>query len=582
MKKIIFIMFFIITFILCGCSSKKNIFDEYIEKIKVPTEVETSFYLPATINDKGDHDIYWTSSDTDYILIKQSSLVNIDGLLYYNVVVRQGTIDMNVTLTMELEIVNNGKVTKTYQVKVLKASPIETDEIKFTIYSVNDFHGSVINDKGGLSVISNYLINEKNKNPDQTIILSSGDMFQGSAISNMTKGAVIVEAMNEVGFSSMTIGNHEFDWGIDLIKNYNNKTSEVKTNFPIICCNIFEKATNEPVDWCEPYTIVEKAGIKIGIIGAIGNGLESSIATNMVAPYEFKDPLTYVKKYTKELRTEKNCEIIILSIHDNTTNVNQMYADLTGEYQLDAVFNGHTHSTYAGETMGADGIIMPYIQSGSYGSYIGKITLTYNKTLNKINECSSENIAVSKNLSSTNEKIDQIIDKYNQKISSISEEVIGIAGALIDQITAARWAVNVIRDYSGCQIGFINNGGIRSGAFPINKNQEITVGKMWEIMPFDNFVKTCEMTTNQVIEAYYSYDVLHSDNIEVKNNKLYFDGRECQDNETFTVAAVDYIFDKEIFPFLKANNQDTTGALFRDYLIQAMKDECQNGDKWNG
>lgn len=581
MKKIILIMCFGIIFLLCGCSNK-SIFDEYINQIKVPTEVETSFYLPATINDKGDHDIYWTSSDTDIILIKNSSLVNIDGLLYYNAVVKQSFDDVNVTLTMEIEIVNQGKETREYQVTVLKNNIDNSDEINFTIYSVNDFHGSVLNDKGGLSVIGNYLITEKNKNPEQTIILSSGDMFQGSAISNMTQGAVVVEAMNEIGFVSMTIGNHEFDWGIDLIRNYNNKTSEVKTNFPIICCNIFEKSTNSAVDWCEPYTIIEKSGIKIGIIGAIGSGLESSIATNMIAPYEFKDPLTYVKKYTKELRIEKNCEIVILSIHDNTTNINQMYADLTGEYQLDAVFNGHTHSTYAGETMGSDGIMLPYIQSGSYGSSIGKITITYNKTLKQIKECGAENISVSKSLSSQNEKIEQIIDKYNQKISSISEEVIGTAGVLIDQIKAARWAVNVIRDYSGCQIGFINNGGIRSGAFPINKEQEITVGKMWEIMPFDNFVKTCEMTTSQVIEAYYSYDVLHSDNIEVKNNKLYFDGKECQENETFTVAAVDYIFDKESFPFLKANNQDTTGDLFRDYLIQAMKDECKNGDKWNG
>lgn len=582
MKKTILIICFGMLFLLFGCSKKNDIIDEYINQIKVPKEVETNFYLPATVNDKGDHDIYWISSDSDSIFIKNSSLVNIDGLLYYDVVVKQKSIDVDVTLVMEIEVANEGKKTKTYNVKVLKNNIDNDDEISFSFYSVNDFHGSVINDKGGLSVIGNYLINEKNKNPEQTIILSSGDMFQGSAISNMTQGAVVVEAMNEIGFSSMTIGNHEFDWGTDLIKNYNNKTSEVKTNFPIICCNIFEKATNSAVDWCDPYTIIEKSGIKIGIIGAIGSGLESSIATNMIAPYEFKDPLTYVKKYTKELRTEKNCEIVILSIHDNTTSINQIYADLTGEFQLDAVFNGHTHSTYAGETMGSDGIMLPYIQSGSYGSSIGKINITYNKKIKKIKECSSENISVSKNLSSQNEKIEEIIDKYNKKISSISEEVIGTAGTLIDQITAARWAVNVIRDYSGCQIGFINNGGIRNGAFPINKGQDITVGKMWEIMPFDNFVKTCEMTTSQVIEAYYSYDVLHSDNIDVKNNKLYFNGRECQDDEIFTVAAVDYIFDKESFPFLKANNQDTTGDLFRDYLIQAIKDECKDGDKWNG
>ena len=66
------------------------------------------------------------------------------------------------------------------------------------------------------------------------------------------------------------------------------------------------------------------------------------------------------------------------------------------------------------------------------------------------------------------------------------------------------------------------------------------------------------------------------------NNQLYFNGVLCEADQKFTVAAVDYIFDKENFPFLKAENQATTGDLFRDYLIQAIKDKCENGGKWNG
>ena len=70
-------------------------------------------------------------------------------------------------------------------------------------------------------------------------------------------------------------------------------------------------------------------------------------------------------------------------------------------------------------------------------------------------------------------------------------------------------------------------------------------------------------------------------NIEVKNNVLYVNGIECKGDEKFTVAAVDYIFDKTNFPFVKSENQATTGQLYRDYLIQAIKDECKDGGKWN-
>lgn len=579
MKKILIYVIVLFTFFLTGCS---NPFDKYVKLVEVPTEVSDTFYLPTQVINDENHDIYWTSSNPNIIKISNSNIIQIEGLLYYTVSVSQSSADTKVVLTMTLEVVNKGTITKEYEVTVLKMDMTKQDEIEFTFFSLNDFHGTVIDDNGGISVIGNYIINEKNKFPETTIIVSSGDMFQGSAISNMTQGGVVVEAMNEIGFDAMAVGNHEFDWGIDVIKQYNNKTSEVKSNFPIICSNIYEKATDKPVDWCDPYVIIEKAGIKIGIIGAIGSELESSIATAMVAPYEFKDPLPIVKEYTKKLRTELNCEIVVLAIHDNTLGTNQIFADLTGDYQIDAVFNGHTHSTYAGDTMGSDNTIMPYIQSGSYGSNIGKIVIKYNKVNKKIVEGSSENIKVSKSLSSTNSKLDEIVNKFNDKIKDVSEEVLGVAGTNIDQITCARWAVNVIKDYSGCEIGFINNGGIRNGAFPIRNNENITVGKVWEIMPFDNFVKTCTMTVDLVIEAYYANDVLHSDNVEVKNGELYVNGVKCNGDETFTVAAVDYIFDKTNFPFLKAENQATTGELYRDYLIQAIKDECKNGEKWNG
>ena len=579
MKKILVVILILFTIVLVGCG---NPFDKYIKLIDVPIEVSEDFYLPAKITNDGNHDIYWSSSNSNVIKISNSNMKEIDGLLYYTVRVVQSSIDETITLTMKLEVNGKGSITKEYEVKVLKIDMMKQDEIEFNFYALNDFHGTVIDDNGGISVIGNYIIEQKNKFPETTIILSSGDMFQGSAISNMTQGGVVVEAMNEIGFDAMAVGNHEFDWGIDVIKKYNNKTSEVKSNFPIICANIFEKATNKPVDWCEPYTIIEKAGIKIGIIGAIGSELESSIATSMVAPYEFKDPFPIVKEYVKKLRTELSCEIVVLAIHDNTLGTNQAYADLTGEYQIDAVFNGHTHSTYAGETMGSDNKIMPYIQSGSYGSNIGKIVIKYNKINKTIIEGSSENIKVSKSLSSSNTKLDAIVNKFNESIKDVSDEVIGISGTNIDQITCARWAVNVIRDYSGCEIGFINNGGIRNGAFPIRKDEQITVGKVWEIMPFDNFVKTCTMSVDLIIEAYYANDVLHSDNIEVKNNQLYVNGVKCNGDEKFTVAAVDYIFDKTNFPFLKAENQATTGQLYRDYLIQAIKDICKDGDKWNG
>ena len=102
-----------------------------------------------------------------------------------------------------------------------------------------------------------YIINEKNKSPDTTVILSSGDMFQGSAISNMTQGGVVVEAMNEIGFDAMTIGNHEFDWGIDKIAAYNDGDEKNgEADFPFLSCNIVYKSNNQLLSCKKTWIII--------------------------------------------------------------------------------------------------------------------------------------------------------------------------------------------------------------------------------------------------------------------------------------------------------------------------------------
>lgn len=577
MKKILIFLIGIFSCLLLGCTNN-NQFDNYFKKINIPEEVTEDFKLPGTVNNKGDHDIYWTSSDSK--ILKVGSYFEEDGLFYYHAYVSRSTIDQTVTLTVKLEIKDLGTMEKQYNVVIKKIDASNLKEVTLTFYALNDFHGAVIDDDGGLSVIGNYLIEERTKYPDSTIILSSGDMFQGSAISNMSRGKVLVESMNEIGFASMTVGNHEFDWGTDVIKEYHDKTGTIKPDFPILGANITLKTTGEAVDWADPYTVIERSGLKIGIIGVIGSTLESSISPTIVAPFEFTDSVEAIKKYTKELRTEKNCDIVVVSAHDNTLGLNQSIADLTGQYQVDAIFNGHTHSTYAGETMGIDNTLLPYVQSGSAGSNIGKIELKYNRETKQLIEASAENISVTTKLSNKNEKIEEIIAKYNKEVAIISEEVLGVSGGTVDQPTGAQWAVNALKRGINCEIAFINNGGIRGNAFPIQKNQNITVGKVWEIMPFDNEVKLCTMRVDDIIILMNTSSILHSDNVKVKNNKLYLNGEEVNSEETFVVGAVDYIFDNDKYPFLSSENKINTGTLFRDVLINDIKESCKDGKTW--
>jgi 2',3'-cyclic-nucleotide 2'-phosphodiesterase/3'-nucleotidase len=92
--------------------------------------------------------------------------------------------------------------------------------VRLDILAINDFHGALAaaDRNPGAAALAAYLKAERAKNPAGTLVLSAGDMFQGSPDSNLLYGKTVVAFMNEVGFDAMALGNHEFDWGLDILR----------------------------------------------------------------------------------------------------------------------------------------------------------------------------------------------------------------------------------------------------------------------------------------------------------------------------------------------------------------------------
>ena len=124
------------------------------------------------------------------------------------------------------------------------------------IFAINDLHGKVLDGNGhiGVDELTTYFKQTKAQNPD-TIFLSSGDMWQGADLSNLTKGMLVTDWMNELGFASMTLGNHEYDWGEADIQ-----TNADAANFPFLGINIHKNSTNERVDYCDASVLYETDG----------------------------------------------------------------------------------------------------------------------------------------------------------------------------------------------------------------------------------------------------------------------------------------------------------------------------------
>lgn len=259
---------------------------------------------------------------------------------------------------------------------------------ELSFYAVNDLHGKFMDtdSQPGVDEFTTYLKSLYADESREEILLSSGDMWQGTVESSTNRGQLMTEWMNEVGFVSMTLGNHEYDWGADVLTP-NSKLAE----FPFLAINVTYNYM--PVDYCQASTIVERSGVKIGIIGAIGDCL-SSISGDFTPGLNFAtgNVLTsLVKAEANRLRNEEGCDFIVYSIHDggsdfSTSGVNTVtnrdmswYDTALSNGYVDLVFEGHTHQRYILQ----DEYGVYHLQGGGENKYISCAEVSYNTVTNR-------------------------------------------------------------------------------------------------------------------------------------------------------------------------------------------------------
>ena len=244
------------------------------------------------------------------------------------------------------------------------------------IFAFNDTHGNVKDTEGkGIGIAKTTTLLKEISSADNSIFISQGDMWQGSVESNYTRGNLVTEWMNSMNFVSMTVGNHEFDWGTDVIK----QNSEL-ANFPTLGINVLNRSNNQIADFVSPSTTFIRSGAKIGVIGAIGD-CYGSISGSRVKDVYFAqgDTLTnMVKQESTRLRNEEKCDFIIYSIHGagDRDEDDRYDISLSSGHYVDLVLEGHTHADYCYQ----DSYNIYHIQSYAYNQEFYKITVNLDLT----------------------------------------------------------------------------------------------------------------------------------------------------------------------------------------------------------
>lgn len=421
--------------------------------------------------------------------------------------------------------------------------------IKIDFFSVNDLHGKITDSSSqpGVDELTSYF-KLMYKQEDNVVLLSSGDMWQGSSESNLTKGNLTTEWMNYVGFEGMAIGNHEYDWGSTAIAE-NGKIAK----FPILAINVYAKDDNQRVDYAQSSVLIERNGVKIGIIGAAGDNY-SSIASDMSKDVYFKTgkELTALVKAESEKLRKQGAQVIIYSLHDGhdrSSSGTGMIADdtLKGYYDVslssggyvDVVFEAHTHQNYVLK----DAYGVYHLQGGGENKGISHVEIAINAVNSNKRVTEAEFISNSIYQYLTKDSIvDTLLDKYEDELE-ISSKVLGNNPSkknseYIEALVARLYYEKGIEKWDDKYDIVLGGGFLRLRSPYYLFAGEVRYSDLLSILPFDNELVLCSIkgsdlkskffeTTNQDYHIYYG-----TYGAEVKNN--------IQSNKTYYIIVDSY------------------------------------------
>jgi 2',3'-cyclic-nucleotide 2'-phosphodiesterase (5'-nucleotidase family) len=374
------------------------------------------------------------------------------------------------------------------------------------IYSFNDFHGTMDNsasssDPGAarFTAIVKHLMSQGS---EHSMLLAAGDNYQGSALSNYFEGEPVSKMMKELGVKYSAVGNHEWDWGSDMI----DKFAE-DGGVAFLAADIFLQGTENQPDFCHPYVIANRAGRKIGIVGLTVTETPSLVSASAIEGYEFRSPSAWLKNMVADLKTVQNCDAVIALTHKSSATT--LTAN-SNEIGFDAIITAHSHQTVNTTSNG-----VPVVQAANNGRALAKLSFSFNNdglvgvTANIYSGFTSSSILPTGTVDAT---VAAMVAEYDAQIAPIMNEVIGVFGNA-SSVGKNAWANQLVFDYivrkasePGWKAGpgwndFIliqNAGGWRSVAIG-GPNDDVTVKFMWTLMPFDNEIYLFELKGSDLI-----------------------------------------------------------------------------------
>ncbi len=369
---------------------------------------------------------------------------------------------------------------------------------RIQILHTNDIHGHLDAEEiktgsstflqGGMALMAGAVTDLRLRAPERTLLLDGGDAWQGTFISNANHGEAVTEAMSLMRYDAQAIGNHDFDWGQDVLSQ-----RAKEATFPFLAANVVEQRTGAIPGYAKPYIVKDLGIARLAILGLTNPGSASIVKASSVAGLRFLPSVETVQKYLPELQRQADVIVVITHIGlDDDTKLAQAVPD------IDLIVGAHSHTALkTARSVGKTTIV----QTGAYAANLGHVELTIDPATKRVTNITraDELITIAQGVAKPDPDVAKIVDQRRAEAQQFTVRIVGKTVQPLDNPRAECGLGNLIADalldYGRRQgwksdVAFYNMAGVRA---PLPAG-DISYGQLYEVLPFTNTVVTVDLT----------------------------------------------------------------------------------------
>lgn len=374
---------------------------------------------------------------------------------------------------------------------------------KVEIYALSDFHGWLLPRKtrsnprffGGIANIGGFLKHRHGATGDSAIIVDNGDMWTGPVESTVLKGEPVVAAYNEMGFAAANVANHEFDFGLDVLK-----ARADEARFPFLGANIVVSDTGKAPDFVKPWTIVERNEVKVGIIGLSFKDTPKATMAKNVEGLRFEGYLETLKRAVPEVRSA-GAKVVVLLLHDVSTEGESLVRSLSEDISVDLVVAGQDHRQ--SKSVVGD---VPVVNPGPFGASYARFVVHYDSALGSVTSVDADIFYVSGPVDAPPYPADPSLNAIAQNAKERTVSLSGVeVGTLNEPLAVGSFASSPMGHFivdawlealsEQAELAMVNHGGIRQ---PLPAGP-VSLGDITSVMPFENNIYIVELSGSEIV-----------------------------------------------------------------------------------